>query len=275
MVSDGLCRLYQLSREVLLTHLRDISYITANMLTAQKKILTCRIKLAESYQTVLLHLNWQDFSGQDLLFVDYIPSNEQYEDNLTGLLDGAYLTRFGKDYLVSKLRIGDQPRVILFNVIGMHGYNEHFGYLAGDRFLIKISKQLLSLFPAGLVIRYNDDRFVVLSTDTDYIAKINQLQKFVLRNYSVGGIKAGIYYYTNARESIKSAIDKARKALQYTGDDLTQLYHVFDESVREKYVNRDYVLTHFQEALDKRWIKPYYQMETRRLEVKNQHQDRG
>ncbi|GEA75312.1 hypothetical protein [Lactobacillus delbrueckii] len=61
---------------------------------------------------------------------------------------------------------------------------------------------------------------------------------------------------------------------QYTGDDLTQLYHVFDESVREKYVNRDYVLTHFQEALDKLWIKPYYQMETRRREVKNQHPDR-
>ncbi|MBO3082944.1 hypothetical protein J5F11_09515, partial [Lactobacillus delbrueckii subsp. bulgaricus] len=68
------------------------------------------------------------------------------------------------------------------------------------------------------------------------------------------------------QESIKSAIDKAREALQYTGDDLTQLYHVFDESIREKYVNRDYVLTHFQEALDKLWIKPYYQMETRRRE---------
>lgn len=131
MVSDGLCRLYQLSREVLLNHLRDISYITANMLTAQQKLLTCRIKLSESYQTVLLHLNWQDFCGQDLLLIDYIPSNEQYEDNLTGLLNGAYLTRFGKDCLVSKLRIGDQPRVILFNVIGMHGYNKHFGYLAG------------------------------------------------------------------------------------------------------------------------------------------------
>ncbi|WP_300616825.1 hypothetical protein [uncultured Lactobacillus sp.] len=210
------------------------------MLTAQQKLLTCRIKLAESYQTVLLHLNWQDFSSQDLLLIDYIPSNEQYENNLTGLLNGAYLTRFGKDYLVSKLRIGDQPRGILFNVIGMHGYNEHFGYLAGDRFLIKISKQL---------------------------------QKFVHRNYSVSGIKAGIYYYTNAREIIKSAIDKARKALQYTGDDLTQLYHVFDESVQEKYVNRDYVLTHFQEALDKRWIKPYYQMETRSRKVK-EHEKR-
>lgn len=179
------------------------------MLTAQQKLLTCRIKLAESYQTVLLHLNWQDFSGQDLLFVDYLN--------------------------ISNDEVDTQPRVILFNVIGMHGYNEHFGYLAGDRFLIKISKQL---------------------------------QKFVLRNYSVGGIKAGIYYYTNARESIKSAIDKARKALQYTGDDLTQLYHVFDESVREKYVNRDYVLTHFQEALDKRWIKPYYQMEIRSLTLR-------
>lgn len=69
LVSDGLCRLYQLSREVLLNHLRDISYITANMLTAQQKLLTCRIKLSESYQTVLLHLNWQDFSGQDLLLI--------------------------------------------------------------------------------------------------------------------------------------------------------------------------------------------------------------
>ncbi|MFS8962179.1 hypothetical protein NYF20_03085 [Lactobacillus delbrueckii] len=70
------------------------------------------------------------------------------------------------------------------------------------------------------------------------------------------------------QESIKSAIDKARKALQYTDDDLTQLYHVFDESVREKYVNRDYVLTHFQEAMDKRWIKPYYQMEIHPLTLR-------
>lgn len=36
LVSDGLCRLYQLSRGVLLNHLRDISYIIANMLTAQQ-----------------------------------------------------------------------------------------------------------------------------------------------------------------------------------------------------------------------------------------------
>lgn len=36
LVSDGLCRLYQLSREVMLNHLRDTSYITANMLTAAR-----------------------------------------------------------------------------------------------------------------------------------------------------------------------------------------------------------------------------------------------
>lgn len=157
--------------------------------------------------------------------INYITSNEQYEDNLTGLLNGAYLTGFGKDYLVSKLRSSDQPRVIMFNVIGMHGYLE-------------------------------GDRFVVLSTNTDYIAKIKQLQKFVLRNYSVGGIKAGIYYYINPRESIKSTIDKARKALQYTGDDLTKLYvcsinnfgHYLDtrREVKEhakKDIRRDVLLT--------------------------------
>ena len=90
-----------------------------------------------------------------------------------------------------------------------------------------MSAKHLLFFTTNIILKAfneNDDRFVVLSTNTDYIAKIKQLQKFVLRNYSVGGIKAGIYYYTNPRESIKSAINKARKALQYTGDDLTQLY---------------------------------------------------
>lgn len=52
---------------------------------------------------------------------------------------------------------------------------------------------------------------MVLSIDINYIPKIKQLQKFVLRDYSVGGIKAGIYYYTNPRKSIKSASDKDRK----------------------------------------------------------------
>ncbi|WP_201346804.1 GGDEF domain-containing phosphodiesterase, partial [Lactobacillus nasalidis] len=282
LVSDGLCQLYQLGRDELLKHLKAVDHITVNLLTAPQQLITCRIKLAESYQTVLLHVSQQIFAGQTLLFVDYInigndqvdlrpaqighiPSNEQYEDNLTGLLNSVYLTSFGQDYLDSKLRVGDQPRIIMFNIVGMHGYNEHFGYLEGDRFLVRISRQLLRLFPDSLVLRYNEDRFVVLSTSNDYIEKIKELQRFVLRNYSVGGVKAGIYFYVNPRESIKSAVDKARKALQYTGDDLTQLYHVFDENVREKYINRDYVLTHFQEALDKRWIKPYYQMEIRSL----------
>lgn len=113
-----------------------------------------------------------------------------------------------------------------------------------------LAKHLL-FFTTNIILKAlneNDDRFVVLSTNTDYIAKIKQLQKFVLRNYSAGGIKAGIYYYTNPRESIKSTIDKARKALQYTGDVLTQLYVCS--------------INNFGHYLD-----------TRR-EVKNQHPDR-
>lgn len=113
-----------------------------------------------------------------------------------------------------------------------------------------MSAKHLLFFTTNIILKAfneNDDRFVVLSTNTDYIAKIKQLQKFVLRNYSVGGIKAGIYYI-NPRESIKSAIDKARKALQYTGDDLTKLYVCS--------------INNFSHYLD-----------TRR-EVKNQHPDR-
>lgn len=71
-----------------------------------------------------------------------------------------------------------------------------------------MSAKHLLFFTTNIILKAlneNNDHFVVLLTNTDYIAKIKQLQKFVLRNYSVGGIKAG-------------------KALQHTGDDLTQLY---------------------------------------------------
>lgn len=53
LVSDGLCRLYQLSREVLLNHLRDISYITANMLTAARTCFLSTIsRLTSSTKTI-------------------------------------------------------------------------------------------------------------------------------------------------------------------------------------------------------------------------------
>lgn len=103
-----------------------------------------------------------------------------------------------------------------------------------------------------------------MSTNTDYIAKIKQLQKFVLRNYSVGGIKSGIYYYTNPRESIKSAIDKARKDRAVVNGLLDdrgsiEVRHLASYQDRDMYICS---INNFGHYLD-----------TRR-EVKNQHPDR-
>lgn len=266
LVSDGLCQFYQLPRPRLLNHLASSNYLAQNLIGAKQQLLSSRTKLGDTYHTVLLHAAEQDVDGYQLLYVDFgedrvnqkktaqtplLPLADHFQDTLTNLFNGDYLMRFGQDYLTSKLQQGDSPLVLMFNIVGMHSYNERFDYQAGDAFLYKFSQKLLTTFAEDLVV-------CVLSVKHDYIDKIKLLEDFATRNYKIAGIKAGVYYYSNSGESIKSAIDKARRALQYTGSDLTQIYHVFDDDMIDRYVNHDYVLTHFQEALDKRWIQPYY-----------------
>ncbi len=283
LVSDGLCQFYQLPRPRLLDHLASSNYLAQNLIGAKQQLLSSRVKLGDTYHTVLLHAAEQDVDGYQLLYVDFLdfgedrvnqkktaqtpllPLADHFQDTLTNLFNGDYLMRFGQDYLTSKLQQGDSPLVLMFNIVGMHSYNERFGYQAGDAFLYKFSQELLTTFAEDLVVRYGDDHFIVLSVKHNYIDKIKLLEDFATKNYKIAGIKAGVYYYSDSGESIKSAIDKARRALQYTGSDLTQIYHVFDDDVIDCYVNHDYVLTHFQEALDKRWIQPYYQAELRTL----------
>lgn len=298
LVSDGLCQLYHLKRKELMAYFngaaadehysltkKRVEVLVNQILGADRQTITVRVKINNFYHTLLLHAKRQQLADGSLLcFIDYFdlsadqlevtpkadrnaPDAPRYKDDLTGLVNTTYLNRFGRDFLVDKLDEGLRPVIILFNVTGMRAFNDRYDYRQGDRLLIKLGQILVQTFTSGLVIKHSEDRFIVLTTATDYIAKIKTAQKLFVAGISnsLTNIKAGIYYYENRAEGMEAALDKARQALQYTGSDLTQLYHVYDSAVQESFGNRDYVLTHFWEALDKRWIQPYYQMEIRSL----------
>lgn len=188
-------------------------------------------------------------------------------DEVTGLPNANYYRSFAASCLKKMLNEGKHPVVILFDVAGMHVYNDRFGYEAGDQLLIDICKILKNIFLDDVLVRYTDDRFVVLTDEDALQSKVEKAISGVsiISKKRVASLKAGIYYYDNSEESPIAAVDKARRALQYISGNRHVLSCVYDDKVKESFESRDYIIGHFREALHKGWIQPYFQPEVRSL----------
>ena len=196
--------------------------------------------------------------------------NEEYlRDSITGLPSISYFNTFADARIGEIQEHRGIPAVIFMDVFGMHAYNERFGYEEGNHLLRTVGEILQESFPGDLVVRYSEDHFVVI-TKRDSVNAIDDVRRINLqipRRLNKGSVrvKAGVYYCTSSGDTAISAMDKARQAQNAIGDDRTVDLKVYDESVQKYYSQRDYVLSHFREALDKGWIQTYYQPLVRTL----------
>ncbi|WP_201346733.1 EAL domain-containing protein, partial [Lactobacillus nasalidis] len=78
-------------------------------------------------------------------------------------------------------------------------------------------------------------------------------------------IRAGVYRYLDSKEGLMTAVDKAKRALRYMKNNRAVVYQLYNREVRADFDRRGYVLENFQTALDKGWIRPYFQLESRSL----------
>lgn len=187
-----------------------------------------------------------------------------FTDEITGLPNANYFHNFASSYMKQVEASGKKPIVVLCNISGMHAYNDRYGYAKGDELLVTAGKILREFFPDDILIRYTEDNFVLLTYAQQLKEQLIGAAQRLSRDYPVG-LKAGIYYCDTPKENVIAAVDKARRAMRLLGSNRQQVYLVYDEAVRQIYENRDYVLNHFQEALDQHWIKAYYQPEIRGL----------
>lgn len=266
LVSDGLCQLLDQNRPQVMQGAMASDLAKLPVLLGQKQ----EWQLAESG---LILVEYADLAKQQdqLLLTDraYLAGQEDdyFWDQLTGLPNTNYFQRFASRYLTEVQESRETPIVVFFDIYGMHAYNDHFGYAKGDQLLRSTAQIIKATFPSSFLVRFVEDHFVMITTDHNLLPKLKRVSKEVTDSTHgwSDGVHAGICYCKEQIDNPMTAVDNARKALKYMAGNRQQLFCIYDQQVKDQYDTRDYILTHFNEALKNGWIQAYFQPEMRAI----------
>lgn len=297
LVSDGFCELVGMDREHAMTwfskgqferlHPDDVGRVArvssefANHRSGYDLIF--RAKHADGYHMLHAIGAWQTMpDGTELALLTYADLTANYDamsgaaedyhvfredhfftDPLTGLPNLNYLNQYA-DERVHALRICEHRAVIVYaDMIAMHYYNSQYGYQKGNDLLRQVAATLTEMFPDALVIRGQDDHFIVIDIFDNrkkLEEKINAANSRIRREAegNTVGIKAGICIYEEQMQTVE-ALDHARNALKWIGNDMNRVCNFYTYIDEDQLRNQRYIIENFERAMAEGWIKVYYQ----------------
>ncbi len=152
-------------------------------------------------------------------------------------------------------------KICLFiNIFNFRTINDQKGFQIGDEFICNLAKKTTEIFKLDHVSRISDDHIVVLTSIDGFMDKIDILKEEVKKlsnglfvQLKVGGCKP------NNDESLNRTIDKARYACGLIKRNPEITYIEYDDKMDDRFKKRQYIMNHLEEAIEKEWIKPFYQ----------------
>ena len=185
------------------------------------------------------------------------------KDKLTGLMSFEYFILQVKER-IERYNIQKSDSVYLFiNVTNFKVYNDQKGFEQGNEFLKTIGQIISGVFnELALVCRQSDDHFVVFTYNKDVEEKIGLVNEKIqaLEPDIKPGIMVGAYEVYNPDDDPRYCVEKARyaySALKRVNNGKHILY--YDEKMHDNYLMVQYVVTHIDEAIEKGYLKAYYQ----------------
>nr|WP_027870644.1 GGDEF domain-containing phosphodiesterase [[Eubacterium] cellulosolvens] len=196
---------------------------------------------------------------------------ELFYDSLTGLLSQYAFNLKMEDKVTGIYTESKSPVFIFADIVGMKHINNEYGFFMGNEVIASVGKALSSVFSESLCSRYDNDHFLVLTEDGEIIERLNRiytiLQEFTMP-VPVVDLKFGVYYQEKPGEEPALNCDKARIAERTIHSDHRSRIAVYTEDMYVKYMRRNHVLSHIQDAIENREIQIYYQPIIRAVSVK-------
>ncbi|MBQ9419261.1 MAG: EAL domain-containing protein, partial [Synergistaceae bacterium] len=182
-------------------------------------------------------------------------------DTLTGLMDMKAFRQQAPDKIRDFIKRGGKPHCVYFNIRNFHTYNETYGFTGGDRMLKSIARILQDMFPVGLVARFGQDHFAVITAQDDLTDRIERMSMRInnIRRGVVVEMKAGIYAIKDATLDISVICDCAKLACDSIKHDYGSVFQFYDGKMDEKAHLQEYITENFQRAIDEERIKVYLQ----------------
>ncbi len=194
-----------------------------------------------------------------------ILSANKETDDLTGLLNMSFFYQRAQIFLGSYESWREDISFVHFDIPNFKLFNERNGFKLGDELLCDFAKAIREEFAiGGIVSRFSDDHFVVCTTGDreSVVKKVEAVYKKMLLTDDVNKkvrVKAGIYYMDDRRSEIGLACDHARLACNSVKSRHDINYGVYDEMLRENLRRQQYVIDNIDEAIEKEYIKVFYQ----------------
>ena len=189
-------------------------------------------------------------------------------DPITGLdLVAWFFAQTQKDHSFYPLH---KSTITFFNVMNFKTINQRFSYQGGNAYLCKFRDELKRLFEGETVLRAGADHLVVISLNLspeEIAMRVAMLNK-VMGNYEGGlrnQIKAGIYIADGTPQKPIVMMDRASLACREVHGIFNKDYCVYDDALKNKHEQKQYVLDHFDEAFEKGYFHVYYQPVVRAL----------
>ena len=185
-------------------------------------------------------------------------------DQLTGLFTMSFFYHIVQNMLNSPEFWRKEVAFIHFDIPNFKLYNERFGFKMGDELLVSLAKIIREVFSGATISRFSDDHFVVCvsASRDEVICKVETVFKQMLLSEDVNKkvrVKAGIYILDDARAEIGIACDHARLACNSIKGRHDVNYCIYDDMLRKKMIRQQYVVDNIDEAVEKEYIKVFYQ----------------
>ena len=191
-----------------------------------------------------------------------VPEPQEHNtDELTGLANMKYFKAKAPDIIAKFIHDGKTPSCIYFNIRNFHTYNETYGFSGGDRMLRSTARILQETFPYGIVSRFENDHFLVITPQTDIQEKINRMSVRVnnIRRGAVVEMKAGVYSVKDAEADIGMVIDCARLACESIKREYGTTVQFYSGRMDEVVHLQEHILGTFQDAMNDGNINVYFQ----------------
>ncbi len=182
-------------------------------------------------------------------------------DSLTGLYNMSQFYQKVQVIITNPENRKKGINFIHFDVANFKLFNERYGFTKGDELLCQVARIIRKTFPEHLVARFSNDHFVVCTFQRDVAERIEEIHKkaqHVIQGSSVE-LKAGVYPLQDNVTEVGIACDHARLACNSIKKRYDIIYCFYDPTQSKKLRQQQYIVDHLDEAIEKEYIKVFYQ----------------
>ena len=190
-------------------------------------------------------------------------SMNQNNDRLTGLYNmSSFYQKVQEIISDESQREKNRFTFVHLDIANFKIFNERYGFQRGDDLLCRVAYTIRSIFgDISIVARFSNDHFVICTAAPNVTELVEKLHNTILT--IIDGtrveIRAGIYELEDSCKEVGLACDHARLACNTVKHRYDIIYNVYDVKLYEKLRKQQYVVDYVDDAVEKEYIKVYYQ----------------